>query len=219
MQSLRKKYDVFCIKISTEVQPIDEHIDEFKTIEIFSNVFAGDINCLYGNYSLYSIDKTRSEIYDAEDSCILKISMKTIINQYILGFRYGYQGNTDRNGILTRSRINFEFKSNNHKTEFHYFYSLKNMKDNDYKFKIFYKHSFVMFEFNFNWYTTQQNVKNHELNSPIYIYATLCEDFHIIEMERYIIRKYLRIQKQYGSNTTLADKYDVKMKYQTKFWI
>ncbi|TBT97092.1 hypothetical protein CWI37_2509p0010 [Hamiltosporidium tvaerminnensis] len=194
MQSLRKKYDVFCIKISTEVQPIDEHIDELKMIEIFSNAFAGEINCLYGNYSLYSIDKTRSEIYDAEDSCILKISMKTIINQHILGFGYGYQRNTDRNEILTRSTINFEFKSNIHSTEFHYFYSLKNIEDNDITFKIFYKHSFVTFEFNFNWYTTQQNVKNYELNSPIYINATLCEDFLRIEMERYIIRKYLRIQ-------------------------
>ncbi|TBT97386.1 hypothetical protein CWI36_2937p0010, partial [Hamiltosporidium magnivora] len=64
---------------------------------------------------------------------------------------------------------NFEFKSFSHNTEFHYFYSLKNKEDYDYKFKILLKHSYITFEFNFNWCNAEQTVNNEKIESRYFI--------------------------------------------------
>ncbi|TBU10247.1 hypothetical protein CWI38_1913p0010 [Hamiltosporidium tvaerminnensis] len=154
---IKYKYDFLSVKIFSEVETPNENIDKSKMIKLFNEAFGRNTYYLFGNYNLYIIDTIGSVLYE-EDTLIRKTTLKTAMKQYIISFGFSCDPALYEDIILSYPLRNFEFKSFSHNTEFHYFLSLKTKEDYDYKFKIYLKHSYITFEFNFNWCNAEQTV-------------------------------------------------------------
>ncbi|TBU08284.1 hypothetical protein CWI39_0202p0010 [Hamiltosporidium magnivora] len=143
---IKYKYDFLSVKIFSEVETPNENIDKSKMIKLFNEAFGRN-----------TIDTIGSVLYE-EDTLIRKTTLRTAMKHYVISFGFSCDPALYEDIILSYPLRNFEFKSFSHNTEFHYFLSLKNKEDYDYKFKILLKHSYITFEFNFNWCNAEQTV-------------------------------------------------------------
>ncbi|TBU04877.1 hypothetical protein CWI36_0702p0010 [Hamiltosporidium magnivora] len=168
-------------------------------IKLFNEAFGKNTYYLFGNYNLYIIDTIGSVLYE-EDTLIRKTTLKTAMKQYIISFGFSCDPALYEYIIMSYPLRNFEFKSFSHNTEFHYFLSLKNKKDYDYKFKILLKHSYITFEFNFNWCNAEQTVNKWKPKSFFYLCVTNKNDYEMIEIVRKSDPRYF-ILKNVSSNT------------------
>ncbi|KAK1347400.1 hypothetical protein LUQ84_003165 [Hamiltosporidium tvaerminnensis] len=184
-------YNIFCLKMFSEVENFNCELNENKMIRKFNKIF-GEITCLLcGYYTVYFIEMNESE--SVENICSKKIFKTTKISLFRIALEVESLPLANKNSIFFLKK-KFRFESSIHRTEFEYFYSIYNVNDKDYKFKIFLKHSDIAFEFNFNWIETQLK-KSYIPNSSIYIYVIRGDKLYILEILEDRNRKYFRIKK------------------------
>ncbi|TBT97786.1 hypothetical protein CWI37_2073p0010, partial [Hamiltosporidium tvaerminnensis] len=199
-------YVVFYVKIFTEIKIFDKNIDKSRMIELFNAAFGMKAYYLYGSYNLYIIDTIKSNLYDKNTS-IQKTTKKTIMNQYILSFDLEYPPNLYFGLNFLYPERSFGFYSYSHSTEFYYFYLDKYREENEYKFKILFKHSYISFEFNFNWYDPEQKIKKTGTSSAFYLRVMNGKSYDIIEILRSMNPKYFIIKDVSSSNYQLCRPY------------
>ncbi|TBU05147.1 hypothetical protein CWI39_0713p0010 [Hamiltosporidium magnivora] len=147
---LNPHYDLFhngfCVRMHSEIEIFEENtINKNLMIDKFNNLF-GETMCIYsGSYSYYIVYNEKYETYNNK---ISKKSYKLNLKIHSINLRHELQILKPIYCFYMRSRVSFILK--NIKIEYSYFNKYEKFSAQSRKFRIVFKHSKSIFEFNSN---------------------------------------------------------------------